>query len=108
MSTIGPGPLGPVNLAGSVAGTQQSPSQADRATHEASQRNFQIDQRVISARDLDDVAETVLSRDRDADGRLPYEPERNPAETSEPEGPQRSQRAPDALGERGTRIDFEA
>ena len=108
MSAIGPGTLGALNVAGSVAGAQQPQAHTDRAREESAQRAFQIDQQLLSSRDVDDVAETVLSRDRDADGRLPYEPSSQSSPGDEEAEPKSSKRSPDAFGERGRALDLEA
>ncbi|NOX56811.1 MAG: hypothetical protein GXP27_20690 [Planctomycetes bacterium] len=108
MSAIGPGTLGALNVAGSVAGTQQPQAHTDRAREESAQRAFQIDQLLLSSRDVDDVAETALSRDRDADGRLPYEPQGQPSADDENAESKSSKRSPDAFGERGRALDLEA
>lgn len=109
MSAIGPGTLGALNVAGSVAGAQQPQAHADRAREESAQRTFQIDQQLLSSRDVDDVSETALSRDRDADGRMPYEPPTGqPAAEDDDRDSKPPKRSRDAFGERGRALDLEA
>ena len=116
MSAIGPGTLGALNLAGSLAGAQQSHAHTDRSKETGTQRAFQIDREVMSSHDLDDVAETDLSRDRDADGRMSYgrtpheETDEGSTETEDTgrEQGQKPLRTPDAFGERGLTLDLEA
>ncbi|HID22971.1 MAG TPA: hypothetical protein EYP14_11305 [Planctomycetaceae bacterium] len=108
MSAIGPGTLGALNVAGSAAGAQHSQAHVDRTREESAQRTFQVDQQLLSSRDVDDVAETLLSRDRDADGRLPYEPPAEGSAEDEETTPPSSKRSPDAFGERGRALDLEA
>ena len=108
MSAIGPGTVGSLNLAGSLAGAQQTRAHGDRTKAEGSQRTFQIDQQTLSAHGLDDVAEAELSRDRDADGRLPYErQEPGGSRDQSSRSSAQPQPAPDAFGERGRTLDLE-
>ena len=104
MSTIGPGSIGSLNLAGSLAGAQTNRTDTKDAKARAAERTLQIDQEAMSSRDLDDVAETDRSADRDADGRRPYEASgRGPSEE-----PPRSPRAVDTEGELGASLDLDA
>ena len=109
MSAIGPGNIGALNLAGSAAGAQRAEADTNQNRADAAGRKFQIDQKKLSSQSLDDVAETELSSERDPDGRLPYE--RNHSEQSErdnSDAKEKSDRAPDAFGDRGNSLDLEA
>ncbi len=114
MSTIGPGSIGALNLAGSFAGAQRTEADADRTKEAAAGRKFKIDQQAMSAHESDDVAETDLSADRDADGH--YLPgERADQQTTDDRAADaakqhadRMRRAADANGERGTALDLDA
>ena len=113
MSVMGPGSLGSFNLAGSVAGSQRNNSSEDRLKETSADRKFQADQRTLSARSLEDVAETDLLSERDPDGRLPYSTlEHEEQDVSEPSltdhSSRQSRRNSDALGERGISLDVEA
>lgn len=72
MSTIGPGNLGNINLAGSIAGAQRGDVSDERARAEAADRKSeqQIRDRHVTA--AEDVSDPELSEDRDADGYLAY------------------------------------
>jgi hypothetical protein len=113
MTTIGPGSLGALNLVGSLAGAQRRDADVDRAKSESAERKFQIDQKAMSAHSLGDLAETELSSERDADGRLPYsEPQTRNGQGGESaehdsRSPQR-RRSQDASGETGRLLDLEA
>jgi hypothetical protein len=110
MTGIGPGSLGAMNVIGSFAGAQRRDGEMDRVKAEAAGRKFQIDQKAMSARSLGDLAETELSTDRDADGRLPY----TEAQTRDRQGhhatgdESRPRRASDPLEESGGLLDLEA
>ena len=109
MSSIGSANVGALNLAGSLAGTQRSEADADRVKADSADRKFQIDQQSLSARGMDDVAETDLSTDRDADGRLPYGQMSNPEDAVQSDGEHSSEhRNRDASGERGIALDLQA
>ena len=111
MSAIGPGSIGALNLAGSLAGSQRNGAEADRIKSDAAERKFQIDQREMSAHSLDDVSETGLSADRDADGRQLHgeSPEQGQTTDEMPSRPAKTlRRGQDALGERGRLLDLEA
>jgi hypothetical protein len=110
MSAIGPGNVGPLNIAGSFAGAQRASADPDREKAEAAVQKFQTDQQALAAHGLSDVAEAELAGDRDADGRSALgsfgsEPT-NPPQDHAPE--QQGRRAPDAMEERGTVLDLEA
>ena len=114
MSAIGPGNIGALNIAGSFAGAQRTEAEADRTKEAAAGRKFKIDQQAMSAHGSDDVAETDLSADRDADGH--YLPgERTDQQTADDRSADnakqqadRIRRAADANGERGTTLDLNA
>lgn len=72
MSIIGPGSLGAINLAGSVAGAQRNSADADRVQEGAAERKLNSDLQALAAKSLDDVGQADESHDRDADGRLPF------------------------------------
>ena len=107
MSSIGPGNIGALNLAGSFAGARRGEVNTDRDKASSAEQKFKLDQQAMS---LDDVAETELSSERDADGRLPYTQMTPPEAPSEEDQEQQSQPlpAPDAFGERGASLDLEA
>lgn len=109
MSAIGPGSIGALNLAGSVAGTQRAQTDSKEIKSDAAAAQFQIDQRSLSARGLDDVAESEMSPDRDADGRQLFggAPHQDSDEEPRPDSQQHGPRNSDALGERGNSIDLE-
>ena len=114
MSIIGPGNVGALNLAGSLAGSQRNNANADSIKQQGSERKFQIDRQEATAHSLEDVGETETSPERDADGRMPFAEEQgdtpqatgelvqNRDETPEPN------RSVDAFGERGGALDLEA
>ena len=113
MSVLGPGSLGSLNLASSVAGSQRNNSAEDRLKETSSDRKFQTDQRTLSVKSLQDVSETDLHSERDPDGRLLYSSE----EQEEQEAPEsfttdqssrQSRRNSDAFSERGISLDVEA
>lgn len=108
MSAISTGNLGAINLAGSLAGTQRKDTDSDRNKAEAADRSFQIDQKATQTHSSEDVVETDLSADRDADGRyLPGERKPQP-ESEEPLGDEETAaRAGDVSGERGRRLDLQ-
>jgi len=117
MSAIGPGNLGAVNLAGSLAGAQRTNAESDRVKEQASQRDSQINRKAMSANSLEDVGQTDHTADRDADGRMAYaydeEDLENRAddEETEPQAEstlQKNRRSEDVFGEKGTSLDIEA
>jgi hypothetical protein len=114
MSVIGSGSLGSFNLAGSVAGSQRNNAGEDRVKETSADRKFQADQRTLSASSLEDVSETDLLSERDADGRLLYSPEESEEQesleisTSDQSSSRQSHRNSDAFGERGISLDIEA
>ncbi len=85
MSAIGPGNLSALPLASSISGVQRSDPDRNESRAEAADRTRQADQLALSSRAMDDVAETGLSPDRDADGHLAYQPpdEQSPKEDDE-------------------------
>ncbi len=110
MSSIGPGNIGALNLAGSFAGASRGEVNTDRDKASSAEQKFMVDQQAMS---LDGIAEAELSSERDADGRLPYaqiEQPEVPSEEEEEDQEQQSQPlpSPDAFGERGTSLDLEA
>ena len=110
MSAIG-GNIGSLNIVGSLAGAQRNNAADGELKTAAAERQFQLDQKAMSAKSLGDVAQMDHSSDRDADGRMPYQaPERTPAAAEQDENKSRQsvRHAPDALGERGCRLDLEA
>lgn len=101
--------VGAMNLAGSAAGTQSSTSDTDRVKQNAANQKANADRNAQSARALDDVAETDLSSDRDADGRQPYGRLSRPGLDEEgEESTAETLHAPDATGERGNTLDLQA
>jgi|GEM_PF-5899392 len=117
MSAIGSGNLGAVNLAGSLAGAQRTNSESDRVKEEAAKRNFQIDQKAMSANSLEDVGQTDQATDRDADGRMAYSDDEtdleNRANTESAKSEEdlevkTKRKSADAFGEKGTTLDIEA
>ncbi len=115
MSSIGPGNIGAFNLVGSFAGAQRADADADRAKAESADRKFQVDQREFSAHSLDDVTETELSSDRDADGRQLYsdvagQPDAEHGELPDEDSTHSAGKGvrTDAFGERGRLLDLEA
>ena len=109
MSTIGPGVNAASPMAGSFAAAQRADADADQRAVAAAERKRAADLQAMLARWQGDVAEADLATDRDADGRLP-ESEGRAAEGKEvvEPGPTTGEvdAAPDALGERGTRLDL--
>ena len=109
MSTIGPGSIGALNLAGSVAGSQRSNADKDETRATASERSSRIDHKKMSSESLDDVAEADLSPDRDADGQQPFNDLPTDELLSDESDDQQTKlpRGIDAAGERGTSLDLE-
>jgi hypothetical protein len=110
MGSINPGNLGPVNLASSVAGAQKN-QQTDKAKEAASEKTFKQDLKTIAAQASGDVADPNFEKDRDADGRLPFKDEQHPEENVLEDAdtkPEKADKAPDALDERGNKLDLEA
>jgi hypothetical protein len=112
MSTIGPGSIGPFNLAGSFSGSQRADAADDRQKAEAADRKAKADRDQRSADVIEDVSDPELSADRDADGRLPYGGDANAA------GPQNEEQddahydvsprhSHDAEGVRGRSLDLD-
>jgi len=108
MSTIGPGSIGAMNLAGSFAGAQRSDAHTDRNKANAAEQKFAIDQRAMAAHSSDDVAEADLSHERDADGRQPYRRTPDAQGDDSDERQEQPQHGPDAFEERGRSLDLEA
>ena len=116
MSVIGPGNLGAINLAGSLAGAQQNQAaEAGQARQTASQRAGAADLKEMTSKALDGVDAADQSAERDADGRMPYagtgdDQTAEQADTVRPQQPgsARGPRAKDATGDRGRTLDLEA
>lgn len=110
MSTIGPGNIGALNLAGSFAGAQRSDAHTDRNKADSALQKFKVDQQAMAAHSADDVAEADLSHERDADGRLPYGRTPRPDHLDEDSDERRNewQRGADAFGDCGRSLDLEA
>jgi hypothetical protein len=114
MSVIGPGSLGAINLAGSVAGAvQPSAAEADRAKTSAAQRNAAADVQALASRSLEGVGQADESADRDADGRMPLgysdaESDDSVEEDDPGQGRNNRLRVADADGVRGRRLDLDA
>lgn len=116
MSVIGPANLGAINLAGSVAGAQQtSADEADQAKQTSAQRDAAANLKAMASKALDGVDAADESAERDADGRMPYGGDDNdasqPATTEAPRRRPSRSRAPrpkDAFGELGGTLDVEA
>ena len=115
MSVIGPGNLGAINLAGSIAGgLRGSAAQSDRMKETASQRNGEATLKALASKSLDDISQADQSTERDADGRMPLnDPDAEvmgePAEDADQSAviPQRS-RNDDVDGVLGMRLDLDA
>ncbi len=113
MSSIGPSNPAALNLAGSFAGAQRTSAQQDEAQAQQAAQRFQVDQ---SDSNDQDVAEADMDADRDADGRQGYyvaaedqQSQQSDPETGGDSAPGGSvKHAPDAFGERGTRLDLDA
>lgn len=115
MSSIGPGSLGAINLAGSLAGAQRNTGDADRLKQSAAQRNASVDLNEKAAQSIQGIGETDESADRDADGRSPYDfVDGDEHSASDSEDPSRTTtpparlRAEDVDGNRGVHLDLEA
>ncbi len=109
MSTIGPGNIGAVNIAGSAAGAQRNDASANRVKENAADRDSQIELQTSKAQNNEDVVEADLTADRDADGRQDIEAQ---SETVEPDEDNSSPKSAlpknvDPLGERGAQLDLE-
>ena len=115
MSAIGPGSLGAINMAGSLAGSQRNTGEADGLKQRSSERSFQIERKAAAAHSLEDVGETDSTPDRDADGRQPFanaDDETTETETAistaTSQSPPGKHRSTDALEERGNVLDLDA
>jgi hypothetical protein len=117
MSVIGPGSLGAINLAGSVAGgVRTSGAETDRMQETGAQRTTESNVKALASRSLEDIGETDQSADRDADGRMPLgysdaEETTEPlplGDDNRPRDRHKHARAIDADGVRGRRLDLEA
>lgn len=105
---IGPGSLGAINLAGSVAGSQRNAADADRVKERSAERNVQSDLKALAAKSLDDVGQADESHDRDADGRTPFGGnESPPTDVDESGRPSNHHRAGDPDGVCGRLLDLE-
>jgi len=110
MSSIGPGNIGALNIAGSFAGAQRTEAETNRSKAEAATQRGQVDPKSMSTEAVDDVAEADLSEERDPDGRMSYggswtsddSPDTSRDQTKQPDA------VPDAFGERGNSLDLEA
>lgn len=110
MSSITPGGLSPVNLAGAIAVSHRAEVAANQRVEHAAQRNFAIDQVRLTERVTEDTTELESSSDRDADGHLGYHaPAAEAVADDMPPSPVINEpRAIDAEGERGQTLDLEA
>jgi hypothetical protein len=111
VSTVNTGNLSSINLAGSLAGALRNNSTEGESKAAAADRKFQLDQKAMSARSLGDIAEADRSADRDADGRQAYQRPDRPGAVEEQDSGETQRNAPpapDAFGERGSRLDLEA
>ncbi|HUG92162.1 MAG TPA: hypothetical protein VML55_15080 [Planctomycetaceae bacterium] len=112
MSLIPATSLPAAHIAGSVAGSQRREALADQSAEASAQQRLSSDRRELSARSLGDVGEMDGSADRDADGRRYDQPAEPPPDAPAGDAPtavsDATPRAPDAFGERGTRLDLEA
>jgi len=113
MSTIGPGSLAALNLAGSFSGAQRSGSETDSLKAGASDRSGKIAQQAMTDQANGDVAEADLSSERDPDGRQLFSDEPDERPFSEGSGgffnPRKARGLPsDAFGERGNTLDVQA
>lgn len=108
MSAIGPGGMGSLPLAGSVAGTQSRAADLDRQKADAADQKWQADQLELSAKRLGDIAQSDGTGDRDADGRLPWMLNAAPAPPTEDGSSASPPRSRDADGASGGVIDLDA
>ena len=113
MSTIGSVSVGAMNIAGSVSGAQKPEADSSQTKAEAAAQKFQLDRQSMSASNLDDVSQTELSSERDADGRQAWDfsGEPNDADAQRQDAgqsAQNSRRSVDATGELGQRLDLDA
>lgn len=115
MSSIGPGNIGAVNIASSLAGTQKNnASQTNSAKAESASRQFNVDLANFSEK-AQDVGQTDLTPDRDADGHeaLGHHAEPPPEETTPEEESAQQQTSPQKIPrgedfETGRVLDLEA
>jgi len=96
--------------AAAVSGQLQSAERNQRQA-EAGDRSFQINRDRQLEQTVSDVGDPgEADADRDADGRMAWAPGKSPRgdASDDATGKPTSHRAPDALEERGTRLDVEA
>lgn len=116
MSSIGVGNVGSVHLAGSVSGGQQVKAERDQAKADSSRQDFKATLESISSQHAENVDETSLGADRDADGRRMDDGFSDTESQSDHDTPTNSATQPvnqvnksqDAFGERGVNLDLEA
>lgn len=120
MSVLGPGNLGSLGIASSIAGAQNTNSgQVDELKKQSAERSAQIDRKAAAVKSLEDVDAAESSSDRDADGRMPFgaalhdeSSTQNDAtddpENSATEKQQHPRRSADPSGERGHSLDLDA
>src|SRR5262245_20614476 len=107
MSAIGSGSIGVFNIAGSIAGAQRNNATANEARAEAAEKSFQLDAATLTAQANGDISEPELSSERDADGRMPYEPERRTDEKEKvSELIEAGRRSTDLSGDLGNTLDL--
>lgn len=93
-------------LVSSVSGLSARATDPDRANAESAASTLSSDQRNLTDQSLSGVSESEESGDRDADGRLPWQPEAH--QDGEEAEADAIPRTPDAFGERGTVLDLDA
>ena len=119
MSVIGPGNLGALNIAGSLAGSgaQKTNATDGELKQNAANRSAQINRDATTAHATEDVGETESAPERDADGRLPFgdvEQDESVESTNDPQSEAgqskngTTRRSVDAFGERGSVLDLDA
>ncbi len=108
MSAIGPGSLGAMSFAGTQAAAKNSQKEGADAKKSASATKFQLDQR-DQVEKSNGVADTDLSGERDADGRLNYHVNQQSQDddSTETKPAQKPIPQPDAFGETGTMLNLD-
>ncbi len=113
MSSIGAANFPAVSIASSVAGGQQARPGQDSAKAAAASQDFRSNLQAKESRAVEDVGETTLETDRDADGfYLPDQPEgeqeQNSSQEQEKQLQTRSHRSVDPDHMIGTHLDLDA
>ncbi len=113
MSAIGTGSLGAMSFAGTQAAAKSVQKEGGDAKESASAKKMQIDQSDHIEK-ANGVADTDLSQERDADGRLTYhvqqqdETDNETNDAVETEAISQVKSQPDAFGETGTILNLDA